>query len=100
MSRLGRESRRLNPAENGSTGGVSGHGDCRPRNVRCGEFDRAHLSALLRPAPGNARSFEGGDSRDGCWHGAGLRQGQWARGVSEGHGYDDGSLLREENDVN
>ena len=39
-------------------------------------------------------------SRNGCWHGAGLRQGQWARGASEGHGYDDGSLLREENDVN
>src|SRR5262249_5285362 len=51
MSRLGRESRRLNPAEDGSTGGVSGHGDRTPRNVRCGEFDRATYQPYYAQLP-------------------------------------------------
>jgi N-acetylneuraminic acid mutarotase len=38
------------------------------RDVRCGEFDRAALSSLLRPTPGHAGNVErgGGGSGRGC----------------------------------
>src|SRR6476660_8562771 len=49
---LGRESRRLHTAENGTAGRLSGHGNRAYRDVRCGEFDRAALSRLLRPTSG------------------------------------------------
>src|SRR5438067_13376439 len=57
---LGRESRRLNTAENGAAGRLSGHGDRAYRDVRCGEFERAALSARLRPTAGKPADFEGG----------------------------------------
>src|SRR5258707_13764584 len=63
--RLGRESRRLHSADDGAVSGLSGNGDRAYRNVRCGEFDRAPLSALLRPAPGNAGNVERRGGRSG-----------------------------------
>src|SRR5215468_4195270 len=46
--RMGRESRRLHSAADGAAGGLPGNGDPAYRDVRCAEFDRAALSALLR----------------------------------------------------
>src|SRR6516165_1100129 len=67
--RLGRESRRLHSAPDGAAGGLPGNGDSAYRDVRCAEFDRAALSALLRPTSGNAGHIE---RRRGC--GCGRRR--------------------------